>query len=179
MRIKMTNYTPKNLELWTRPSHYFGATWEGYYVFLGRNRDSDDLTESNFECGLESIGGEGGEIPEGYEDSGENSRVVARERHWACGWIELIYIHESDTEALIKADKIAGELKDYPVLNEDDWSEREMESANRVWRDCYDWQERIEHIRKYREQFEFYNLADMIAVIKGKYFNGYAEELLY
>lgn len=170
--------TYEYLKKWTHPSNYFGATWKEYYVFLGKNRDSDDLTESNFDCGLDAIGGEGGEILDGYSNSGENSRVVARESHWACGWIELIYIHESDIEALKIADNILKELEDYPVLNEDDWSEREMESANQVWRDCYDWSERINYIRDNRSQFDFHDFSELMAVIRGKWFNGYASELL-
>ena len=168
-----------SLKLWTHPSNYCGATWEDYYVFLGRNRDSDDLTESNFECGLVAIGGEGGEIIEGYNDSGENSRVVARESHWACGWIELIYVHKSDISALKIADNLAGQLEEYPVLDEDDWREREIESANQIWRDCYDWQGRIRYIRDHRSQFDFYDYTDLLCVVKGQYFNGYASELLY
>ena len=47
-------YVPVNLNLWTRPDCYMGAEWPEWYVFLGRNRDSDCLTESNFEKGLEA-----------------------------------------------------------------------------------------------------------------------------
>jgi len=35
------------LNKWTTPESYFGDSWFDYYVFLGQNRDSDTLTQSN------------------------------------------------------------------------------------------------------------------------------------
>lgn len=154
------------LNRWSQPSNYFGAEWSEYFVFLGRNRDSDDLTESNFECGLIAIGGES-----------ETVKVV-RESHWACGWIEWIAIHESDVAALATAREIIDGLNAYPVINEDDWSRREYESAQAVWRDCYDASDRIAYIREHRSQFEFRNMSDMLGCVRGEYFAGYASELL-
>lgn len=156
----------QSLERWTRPDYYAGANWPEYYVFLGRNRDSDDLTESNFACGLEAIGGES-----------ETVQII-RERHWAVGWIEWIAIHESDSAALETARAICDALNKYPVIDEDDWSERESETANTIWRDCYDWQGRIKYIRADRLQFDFRNMADMMQCVRGEYFCGYASELI-
>lgn len=159
----MSEYT---LNRWTRPSHYMGASWPEYYVFLGRSRDSDDLTESNFECGLQAIGGESDTV-----------RVV-RESHWACGWIEWIAIHESDESALAIARELIDGLNAYPVIDEDDWSERESESADNFWRDCFDVSDRVAYIREHRSQFGFHNMADLIACARGRYFSGYASNLL-
>jgi hypothetical protein len=86
-------HTPANLKKWTLPPSYVGAVWPEYYVFLGRTRDSDCLTESNFACGLEGIGGE------------TDTVIVVSENHWACGWVEWIAIHESDEAALRLADQ--------------------------------------------------------------------------
>ena len=99
----MSEYT---LNRWTLPSHYVGAEWHEYFVFLGRNRDSDDLTESNFECGLQAIGGESDTV-----------RVI-RESHWGCGWIEWIAIHESDESALAIARELIDGLNAYPTRTE-------------------------------------------------------------
>lgn len=169
-----TLFKPENLSLWTLPSFYAGVVWEDYYVFLEQNRDSDDLAESNFARGLKAIGGETGE-----EDDGISQVVVVRERHWACGWIEWIAIHKSNETALRIADKISAKLKDYPVINDEDLSEREMNSANQVWKDCYDAVERVKYIRDHRSEFEFGSFADLLGCVRGNFFIGYANELLY
>lgn len=116
-------YEPKHLRKWTKPDHYAGASWPEYYVFLGQHRDSDLLTQSNFDIARQRLGGESETV------------VVVCETHWAVGWVEWIGIHESDAAALEAADDMAAALEDYPVLNEDDWSEREWNAAHDWWRD--------------------------------------------
>lgn len=106
---------------WTRPDSYAGAEWPEYFVFLGQNRDSDALTRSNFVRGLELIGGE------------SDTLQVVRERHWACGWIEWIAIHESDAQALAKAEEILTALEAYPVVDEDHFSQLEWDEAAEFW----------------------------------------------
>jgi len=49
------------------------------------------------------------------------------------GWVEWIAIHQDDETALRKADEIKGALADYPVVNEDDWSELEWNEAADYW----------------------------------------------
>jgi hypothetical protein len=114
--------TYANLTRWKTPNSYFGAEWPEYYVFLSQHRDSDALTRSNFICGLEAIGG----------GASETVHVV-REGHWAVGWVEWIAIHESDLAALAKADKLLDDLDDYPVLNEEHFSDLEYTEAERYW----------------------------------------------
>jgi len=163
----MPKYTPKHLKRWTLPECYIGATWPDYYsAGVGQTRDSDTLERSNFACMLKALGGES-----------ETVKVV-HESHWAVGWIEWIAIHESDSKALAIADDLAAKLEDYPVLDENHWSELELEEAGRVWKECYTPQERIQYIREHRDQFDFHDLRDMLAVVRGEYFNGYASELL-
>lgn len=159
-------YVPTNLHLWTRPDHYVGASWPDHYVFLGQHRDSDTLTRSNFRSALKALGGE------------TDTVLVVHEGHWAVGWVEWIAIHQDNHEALRRADKIVAALEDYPVVNEDHWSELEYEEANEVWTQCYSDKERLEYIRQNRSQFDFHDLADLMAVARGRYFTGYASELL-
>jgi len=109
------------LEQWKHPENYAGEVWPGYRIFLTQNRDSDALTRSNFERGLALIGGES-----------ETVQVV-RERHWACGWVEWIGIHEDDAEAIAKAEAILEKLDGYPVLDDDHFSELEWNEAHDVW----------------------------------------------
>jgi hypothetical protein len=114
-------YQPEHLQLWTRPDSYMGAEWPDYYVFLGQHRDSDPLARSNFECGLEALGGESDTV------------IVVRARHWAVGWCEFIGVHKNDARALETADSITAALSDYPVLNEDHFSQLEWSEAENYW----------------------------------------------
>ena len=109
------------IERWTLPDSYAGAEWAEYFVFLSQSRDSDALTRSNFECGLEQLGGESSTV-----------RVI-RERHWAVGWVEWIGIHQNDTGAVIAADEILSALSNYPVLDESHFSELEYAEAENFW----------------------------------------------
>jgi hypothetical protein len=129
-------YVPERLERWKMPRDYFGAEWPEYYSSgVGRSRDSDCLEESNFHSMLAALGGES-----------ETVQVV-RENHWAVGWVEWIAIHESDEQALRAADRQQERLEGYPILNEDDFSEREYEECRRVWADCYTARTRAEYLR--------------------------------
>lgn len=161
------SYTPENLKRWTKPDHYFGASWPEYFsAGVGQSRDSDCLEESNFAVMLEKLGGESETV------------TVVRESHWAVGWVEWIAIHETDDRALRIADEQVARLENYPVLDEDDFSNREIEAANELWTHCFGTRERIEYIRKYRSQFDFHDFADLLGCARGRYFAGYASELL-
>ena len=160
-------YAPSHLKLWTMPANYFGAVWPATYsAGLGQSRDSDTIERSNFACMLKALGGESDTVQ------------VVRERHWAVGWVEWIAIHQDNEAALKIADDVQERLADYPVVNEEHWSELEQEDANLTWQNCYSPQERIDYIREHRSQFEFHDMADLIGCVRGQYFAGYASELL-
>ena len=166
-------YTPENLTRWTHPQCYMGKTWDGYYGSgFGQSRDSDCLEESNFASVLAALK----TLPR-WRGKHE-SRVSVHESHWAVGWVEWIAIHESDSAALKVCDKLKARADNYPVLDEEDHSDRETEAANTIWRDCYRQSERVEYIREHRSQFDFRGLRDAIDCIRGEYFAGYASELL-
>ena len=180
--MSTTVYSPENLTRWSRPSCYVGADWPEYYSSgVGQSRDSDALERANFDAMLKALGGEQThpELPD-PEDAGCALSLVrvVRESHWAVGWVEWIAIHKSAAEALETADRIKGGLEDYPVVDEELYSEYEMREADAVWKDCYRIAERVEYIRKHRSQFEFRRLSDMIGCVRGNYFSGYASELL-
>lgn len=164
-------YEPKHLKRWQHPSNYIGETWPDYYVFLGRHRDSDVLTNSNFEVALQTLA----DLPTFDDDS---SRSAIREGHWAVGWVEWIAIHADDEDALMAADSIMESLDSYPVLDEDAFSEAEQREADEVWANCYTQRERVDYVRKYRSQFGFRGLADLLACVRGRYFAGVASELI-
>lgn len=160
-------FTPSNLTRWTRPDSYAGAEWPEYYSSgVGRSRDSDALERSNFECMLNALGGESDTV------------LVIHEGHWAVGWVEWIAIHETDAKALEIADGIKAALEDYPVIDEAHWSDLETEEANEVWTNCFNDAERLAYVRRNSSQFDFRDYADMIGCIRGKWFAGYASDLL-
>lgn len=55
----------------------------------------------------------------------------------------------------------------------------EHEEAQQVWRECFSDRERLDYVRRNRDQFEFHDMADLIGCIRGKWFGGYASELLH
>ena len=160
-------YTPKHLKLWTHPDNYAGAVWPNTYSSgFGRSRDSDCLERSNFHVAWKAISAVSDEVQ------------IVRENHWAVGWVEWIAIPADEHEALKVADRLREEYAQYPVLNEEHLSELEQEEADSVWQDCMGPRERLTYIREHRSQFDFHDLADMLACVRGKYFAGYASELI-
>lgn len=164
-------YEPTHLKRWSMPNHYFGEVWPDYYVFLSRHRDSDELTESNYRVALAAL--------EALPEFDGESRLEVRESHWAVGWVEWIAIHADDEAALRAADEMTASLEYYPVLDDSDFSELEEENAAKVWRYCYNDRDRVAYIRRHRSQFEPRSFADLLACARGKYFLGYASELLH
>jgi hypothetical protein len=154
------------LKRWTLPDNYGGAEWPDHFVFLGQHRDSDRLTRSNFRSALAAIGGESETV------------TVVRESHWAVGWVEWIAIHQDDETALSIADEIACALTDYPVVDDEDFSALEDEEAQETWQRCYRDRDRVAYIRRHRSQFEFSSFSGLLGCARGKYFCGYASELL-
>ena len=152
-----TGFDPKGLALDDKQN------W--IVVSCGTNRDADCLTRSNFIAALEILGGESEDVE------------VHRFGHWACGWFEIIIVRP-DSPAAKEAEEIEAALENYPVLDDTAFSELETEEADETWRVCYREKERIAYIRDNRSQFEFRSFADMLACVRGKYFAGYASELL-
>lgn len=114
----------QHIQRYTRPRDFadFGDIPRNeYYVAYGQHRDSDCLTRSNFRSILKALDGESETV------------LVIRDSHWAVGWVEAIYIHESDEQRLEVADHLLAKLADYPVVDEDDWSELEYEVASSYW----------------------------------------------
>lgn len=148
--------------------------WAGdAYLFYTCNRDSSVLEDSNAAA-----------IQKVLEREEFEADVSEQEHsHWACGWVKGYAIRTigedgKATPAFKALVEIACQLDEYPLLDEDDFSERELEAANVIWRDCYNEKERIAYIRRYRSQFEFRAFADMLSCVRGHYFAGYASELI-
>ena len=108
---------------------------QNWLVVIGRNRDSDHLAQSNFDCALKALGGESDDVE------------VHRFGHWACGWLEIIIVRP-DTDAANEATEIESCLADYPLLDENDLSKREYEAYNEEWESWGAREFRSELVRK-------------------------------
>jgi len=122
------------LKLWEHPADYMGEDYPDYYVGPGQSRDSDALERSNFKSALEMLGGE------------KDGVIVARFNHWAVGWVESILVHKDAKEKVAILQDIENKMADYPVLDEDDYSETETE--------------------EYREDYDSWARQDALAMIK-------------
>ena len=138
-----------------------------WLVFLAQTRDSDPLERSNFICGLEKLGGES-----------ETVNIILH-NHWACGGIEFIVIDPNDTEKIEIAESILNDLDNYPVINEEHFYRVEEDEAIEVWKNCYTVQERINHIRKHRDEFDFNGLVEIIHCVRGECYIGYPSTIIY
>lgn len=116
---------------WKTPEHYFGFNPEGDYLVLSRTRDSDLVSESNWAVACKSLGAVD-------HDSGEYesrpSVYTFRASHCLVGWVEYLLVRPDAPEATLKeAGEIICSLADYPILSEDDHSEREHEAQCETW----------------------------------------------
>jgi len=147
-------------------SNYCGEIVEDNFVGLcGQSRDSSCLERSNFETILAFLGGESENV------------VIHRFGHWACGWIEEMFINSNDKDLLLKAEKIREDLEDYPVFDEQHFCELEQSEAENIWETCYNDSERLRYMRDHSSQFEG-DFIDLLNNARGKWFSGYASELL-
>lgn len=148
-------------------SAYWGDKGE-WLIAAAVHRDSRCLERSNFRCFDKQL----------RAASEDGSVDIERFNHWAVGWVDYLIVNPASAETIKLAESIREKLDDYPVVDEQDFSELEMEEANGIWKDCYRPKERVEYIRKHRSQFEFRDFSDLISCVRGKYFAGYASELL-
>ena len=124
---------------WQKADNYLGQSYSDYYVSLAQSRDSGILEQSNFDNALKQLGGE------------TDTVLVVRNSHWAVGWIEWIAIHESDTDAIATGENIEHKMADYPVLDENDYFQREHDYALDTWLNAYSLRDRIDLCKEYNE----------------------------
>lgn len=119
---------------WTTPDCYGGFNPVGDYVILSRHRDSDLVTESNWDVACQSLNAVD------YDDAEFDSRppvYTFRAGHWAVGWVEYLLVRpDAPEETLKEAGEIICALADYPILSDDDHSEREFEEMCRTWEEA-------------------------------------------
>ena len=140
-----------------------------WFGFVGQSRDSGALERSNFEVATAEL--------ERIDPEGTDWRTE-RYGHWAVGWIEETYVRPG-SKCQEYAEEIREALENYPVIDEEHYSDLETAEADEVWKTCFNWRERLEYVRENPDQFEPYSLADLLGCVRGEYFGGYAGELLH
>lgn len=124
--------TETTLRPWTRPRHYIGATWEGYFIApVTRNRDSGLAEQSNWNAQWEALKPLRADVP--GEDT--YSPQIVSENHFLCGWVEWVAIHPSNGAAVAVAEALAERLESCPILDEDALCRAEAETYDQAWKD--------------------------------------------
>ena len=162
------------LQEWQRPDSYIGPDYYEWCVLLGQNRDSDTVTRSNFAVALQQL--------QQFDDQEEESYQVIRDGHWACGWIEYILIHASNSEAVKTGERIKQKIDSYPILDEYHHGELEDEEALAIWKNCFDRFGRADYIRSHSEScFDsgIDNWSRLRECLEGKFYPGHPSELIY
>lgn len=97
-----------------------------------QTRDSGPTEQSNFAAALAILGGESDTVE------------VHRFGHWGPGWFEIILIHPSRSA---DGEAIEARLENYPLLDEDDASQREWDDYVETWTSCSVWRDFLRHLR--------------------------------
>jgi len=140
---------------------------EEWLVVLTHSRDDDTIGESNWRSALAMMGGESDDVQ------------IFRFGHWACGWWEALCVIAGSASQEM-AEEISSQLEDYPILDDEDYSELQAEKAEEIWRDCYSDSERIAYMRQYWRDFEdnLQTLPMVLACARGKFFGGNASVMV-
>lgn len=95
-----------------------------------RTRDSDALERSNFEVISGTL-----DVRFGHESAdGEHPDThIVRFGHFACGWIAHIVINLSNRDLVAAAAEWESRIDDYPVADEDHWSNLQFDDAIDAW----------------------------------------------
>ena len=132
-------YKPEYLQKWTPNitgfdswSNYMGPDFSEWYLApVCQTRDSGILERSNFETVEKDLE----QFNTWIEEDDEEVQTVANHRfgHWGPGWYEIILIHATNEKALKAADEWSAALSDYPVADEEAYSEKEWNEIAEYW----------------------------------------------
>lgn len=136
----MTIRVDERLPIWERPRDYGGHSPDGDYIVYTQHRDSSALERSNYRRILEDVGKKAVELGQregllGDPVEGETQWVYTfRAGHWAVGWVEYIILKQvCPDDLVIYVGEIRARLADYPVYDEDDFSNLEHEEVCEYW----------------------------------------------
>lgn len=130
-------------------SNYIGPDWSSWLCGPSYNRDSHVFDQSNFDTALERLGGEQAGIVE-----------VRDVNHWACGWFKQIMVKADNEKAVDELISIYNDLDAYPLLDEDDASEREHDQfCDTADQECKGLAEAMANYFKIRNNSTLKNIA--------------------
>ena len=121
---------------------------------VSRNRDSGPFDESNFHAAVKMLGGEGDHVR------------IHKFGHWGPGWFEIILIDPDHEPTLEAAGSIVCALASYPLLDDEDYSEREYAEAHDIWEHCYSVKDRIQYLRDQGVR-SWMSFIDLIETVRG------------
>lgn len=121
------------MQAWSRPAYYGGFSPDGDYHVLSRSRDSRLIERVNWEVACEDLDAE----PFDEGSKGFHARPIVyhwRAGHWACGWVEYLCVRADAPDDIKKrAGEIVCTLADYPILDDDRYSEAEHSAVCEYW----------------------------------------------
>lgn len=118
----------ETMKKWRKADNYGGEDMSEYYICYSRTRDSGPLERSNFECISKEF-----DIDEDTYENAAGTVINCHFRHWACGWIDAIMIHESDEEAVLKGNDIKSKLEQYAVYDDSHFCDLQTDEAVAYW----------------------------------------------
>jgi hypothetical protein len=109
--------------VWDRERHLDdGDNWA---IFYTHNRDSALLAQSNADAISKAM--------ESFTEGDDPDVVMESHSHWAVGHVDgfsiRVYRNGEITPAFKTYHELSEQLADYPILNEEDYSERELEAT--------------------------------------------------
>lgn len=134
MLPKLKDWNPTS---WDSRSNYMGTNDydEWFVVPCILTRDACLIEESNWHIACERL----------RADKKPTVQIV-RFGHWACGHYELILIDPCDHDSIVMAESMADDLKAYPILSEDHYSQLQQDAISKAMHDDYlpDFRSKIE-----------------------------------
>ena len=111
---------------------YMGEHFDNCYLLYTKSRDADLLSQSNWRSIIK------------YLDEKKAIYSIIGASHWLCGYIDQILISPDNQESVDIGNQITKKLSEYPVFDDDDYSDLESEKAH----------EMLQEIRKDIENLE-------------------------
>lgn len=116
----MQKYSEFQPTVFDRKGAFLRYQQDWLVVPVSQTRDSGCLERSNFQVAIEMLGGESEAVE------------VNRFGHWGPGWFEIIIVDPSSDKVRI-VEQIESSLADYPVLDDEHFSNLEHETAHETW----------------------------------------------
>lgn len=128
----------EHLEKWQRPSSYAGFSPTTDYLILSRHRDSPLIDRVNWDVAGEQLGAEPMDHGSSQDIPDDRPNVYHwRAGHCLVGWVEYMMVRgDAPQDTLDKAGEIVCSLADYPVLDEDRFSDTEYSAVCDYWERC-------------------------------------------